>query len=177
DRARRPGRSELGAQEEDESEGEDEDEEDVRLVRVEPLQLGFRDRQYGSHRASFRSGSSQAHTRQSAVKAPRMSATVPRSPTLPPPDVTPRPSMKALTGLRARIVPTRPVALIWKKAPPLIPSTTATMDCAIPACSAVRATLVMMNMSDVVAATTRRISTPTATGAPKSTPSNSTEPA
>ncbi len=87
----------------------------------------------------------------------------------PPLALIPSPRVKAAIGLRSKIVPKAPVPVIGKKAPPAMPSEIARIDWATPACSAVRASLATMNISDVLAVTTAAMSTPTTSTEPKPT--------
>ena len=62
--------------------------------------------------------------------------------------------------------------MIGKKAPADMPSTIARIDWEMLACSAVRATLAMMNINETPAATTQSTSATTARGEPNETSKN-----
>ena len=80
------------------------------------------------------------------------------------------------TSITRPAPPASPEAVIGKNAPPAMPSIRAMIDWAMLACSAVRASRAMTNISEVPAATAQTTTTATATGEPNDTPKKS-EPA
>src|SRR5690606_5838579 len=169
DPAGTPLAAELQPDDDDEEQREDEDEEDVRPVAREPPQLGAGDRQRRPHAATPRSGTSRETTARTTAKPSIVRSGPVTSPSPPPPALTPSARVNAATGLRSRIPAAAPEAATGKKAPPAMPSTTAMIDWATPACSDVRATRTTTNVRDVAAATTLRTRTRTTSGEPKST--------
>src|SRR5699024_11161670 len=167
--------TELGTDHHHEHEREDEREEDVRPVPQEPAQLHHGHRPGRPHAATPRFGISRETTRHTAANPSMIATGTPIAPSPPPPEVIPSPRVNAAIGFRSTIVPTSPVAVIGKNAPPDMPSTSAMIDCTMFACSAVRARRTTTNVSEVAASTAVSTRAATAGTAPKST-SNSSDP-
>src|SRR5690606_22078956 len=121
DVSRRPVSAELRSHHEHQQQREDEDEEQVALVLKEAGQLHSGDRQGASHAIAPRSGTIRAIVRTTAANTSMMMTGPAMSATPPPPLVMPSPRIMAPTGFRSNSLPSRPVPLIGKKAPPAMP--------------------------------------------------------